>query len=374
MSALPASAALAARMPLVDALKALASQVIVLHHLAIYGPLSDLARPWAGPAIDALDTYGRYAVQVFLVIAGFLAARSFAPDGRSRVHAPLPLIGRRWVRLAGPYIVAIIVSVVVAGFARGLATHASIPEAPTPAQFIANLAMLQDVLGEEALSAGAWYVAIDLQLYALFALMMALAARSNARGIAQALVVTATVASLLAFNRDPAWDVWAPYYFGSYGLGVLAAWSAQAPRPRVAAIAIAVLGVLALWVEFRSRIALATTVALLLAWTDVNGLLRRWPESRLIGWLGRISFSVFLIHYPVVVLFDAIAARWLGGQPLVEALTLGLAFISCTAAGALFHRYVETPLAPRSAPRRAPMPADPHDAGQPTRPMEVPRG
>jgi peptidoglycan/LPS O-acetylase OafA/YrhL len=230
------------------------------------------------------------------------------------------------------------------------------------------------VLGEEALSAGAWYVAIDLQLYALFALMMALAARSNARGIAQALVVTATVASLLAFNRDPAWDVWAPYYFGSYGLGVLAAWSAQAPRPRVAAIAIAVLGALALWVEFRSRIALATTVALLLAWTDVNGLLRRWPDSRLLGWLGRISFSVFLIHYPVVVLFDAIAARWLGGQPLVEALTLGLAFISCTAAGALFHRYVETPLAPRPAPRRAPLPEDPHDAGEPTRPKEVPRG
>jgi len=361
-------------MPLIDALKALASQAIVLHHLAIYGPLSDLARPWAGPAIDALDDYGRFAVQVFLVIAGFLAARSFAPHGHSRVVEPLPLIGRRWVRLAGPYAVAITVSVAVAWFARGLATHASIPEAPTPAQFIANLAMLQDVLGEDALSAGAWYIAIDLQLYAIFALLMALAARSGTRGIAQALVVTATVASLLAFNRDRAWDVWAPYYFGSYGLGVLAAWCARAPRPRVAAIAIGLIGALALWVEFRSRIALATAVALLLAWTDVNGLLRRWPDSPLLGWLGRISFSVFLIHYPVIVLFDAIAARWLGGRPVLEALTLGLAFVSCTLAGALFHRYVESALAPRPAPRRMPVPARRYDTGELTRPMDVRRG
>jgi hypothetical protein len=33
--------ALSSRMPLLDALKALASQLIVLHHFSAYGPLSD---------------------------------------------------------------------------------------------------------------------------------------------------------------------------------------------------------------------------------------------------------------------------------------------------------------------------------------------
>ena len=35
------------RLPFIDALKALASQLIVLHHLAFYGPMSDYARSLA---------------------------------------------------------------------------------------------------------------------------------------------------------------------------------------------------------------------------------------------------------------------------------------------------------------------------------------
>lgn len=60
------------RLPLVDALKAIASQLIVLHHLAFYGPMSDVAFPLAPSAISWLSEYGRMAVQVFLVIGGFL--------------------------------------------------------------------------------------------------------------------------------------------------------------------------------------------------------------------------------------------------------------------------------------------------------------
>ena len=67
---------------LIDALRALASILIVLHHLAFYGPMADHVRPvwprlWQWMANDA-----RMAVQVFLVLGGYLAARSLAPAGR----------------------------------------------------------------------------------------------------------------------------------------------------------------------------------------------------------------------------------------------------------------------------------------------------
>src|SRR5215203_6439946 len=87
------------RMPLVDALKALASQLIVLHHLAFYGPLSDTVHTVAPLLIDWLYDYGRLSVAVFLVVAGFLAPRSLLPEGKPSASRPLAVIGRRYSRI-----------------------------------------------------------------------------------------------------------------------------------------------------------------------------------------------------------------------------------------------------------------------------------
>ena len=73
------------RLACVDALKAVSSQLIVLHHLAFYGPMSDAAHMLAPGLIGWLADYARIAVQVFLVISGFLAARSLAPGGQLTV-------------------------------------------------------------------------------------------------------------------------------------------------------------------------------------------------------------------------------------------------------------------------------------------------
>ena len=112
-----------ARLPLVDALKVVASQAIVLHHLAFYGPMSDAVRPHAPLVIDGFAEHGRLAVQVFLVVGGFLAARSLAPHGSARVIQPVAAVARRWARLAAPYAVTIGVAI---------AAGASLPTRPGP--------------------------------------------------------------------------------------------------------------------------------------------------------------------------------------------------------------------------------------------------
>ena len=85
-TAVPAAAA---RMPLLDAAKGLACALIVGHHLARYGPLPAGASTLAPGLFEWLAQDGRLAVQVFLVIAGFLAAGSLAPDGVLRIDRPL---------------------------------------------------------------------------------------------------------------------------------------------------------------------------------------------------------------------------------------------------------------------------------------------
>jgi peptidoglycan/LPS O-acetylase OafA/YrhL len=105
------------------------------------------------------------------------------------------------------------------------------------------------------------------------------------------------------------------------------------------AVAAAVL--LALTLEHRERVAFAGCVALLLWGGLRSGLLARWPDIPALAFLGRISFSVFLIHYPVAMLVNAVVTRLWGATPDTAPAALAFAWVASVAAGALFHRQVE---------------------------------
>ncbi|WP_354684353.1 acyltransferase [Cupriavidus necator] len=337
------------RLPCIDALKAISSQLIVLHHLAFYGPMSDAAYRLAPGLVDWLYDYARIAVQVFLVISGFLAARSLAPEGRLEIRQPaLAVLWRRYQKLVVPYAVAILLSIAGAAVARQWMVHESIPAPPQLLQFLAHVALLHNVLDVDALSAGVWYVAIDLQLFAL--LLAALwGARALARGQMAAragasigIVAVLAVASLFWFNRDAAWDIWAVYFFGAYGMGALAYWASHPGRSSMALLVLGAVVLAALIVDFRLRIAVALATALVLAISRRGGWMERWPQARAVGFFGRISYSVFLVHFPVCLLVNALVSSLAPGQPVLNALGMVAAWMLSNVAGALFYRYVES--------------------------------
>lgn len=262
----------APRSPLIDTLKGLACATIVWHHLAFYGPMSDVAMAWFPGVLAWLYEYGRMAVQVFLVLGGYLAMASLAPQGLARFDSAPLQVARRYVRLAIPYAVALLVAVLVAALVRPWFAHPSVPAEPSLPQLLANALLLQDIVGEEALSAGVWYVAIDFQLFALLVLLLAgvRALPGLAPGqrvlLVRVLVVAGTAASLLVFNRHSGLDMWALYFMGAYGLGVMAFWAVRSSRPALWLGGMAVLGALALALDFRARILVALVSALGLAW------------------------------------------------------------------------------------------------------------
>jgi peptidoglycan/LPS O-acetylase OafA/YrhL len=354
-------------LPMVDLGKAIASQLIVWHHLALYGPMSDVVGNLAGGCMVWLVSHARLAVQVFLVIGGFLAARGLlptpdAPNGAFPRALPRTLL-RRLQRLMPPYCVALLAAVWCALCARTLIDYPTIPDAPTTWQFIANALMLQDVLEENALSAGVWYIAIDAQLYAVLALLCAVrvwwGGTGAERGRLTALtVVLLTGASLLWFNRDRTLDAWAPYFLGAYGLGILAQWARAARTAQRRALwtaAIVVLTVLALLVEWRSRLALAGGVALVLALDVGRGW--RWlntgPVREVVAFLSRISYTVFLMHYPVILVVGAAFYRLWPRSPGMNLLGLGVAWGVSLLAG----WWLQESLTPR--PQTAARPAGP---------------
>jgi peptidoglycan/LPS O-acetylase OafA/YrhL len=332
------------RLAVFDTLKAVASQLIVLHHLVAYGPLAEAFRSRFPRLADWLYYDGRLAVQVFFVIGGFLAARALAPALQPRPLSLPAVLWKRYRRLALPCMAAVLISIACAAIARSLIDDPSLPATPSPGQLLAHALLLQDIVGVEALSAGVWYVAIDFQLYAMAALLVWLASRTGAARDALVLAaITAGVAatSLFVINRDTGWDVAGPYYFGVYALGAAVCWLSGPGRSPLWGVAVAAAVVLALTIDHRERVAFAGCVALLLWGGLRSGLLARWPDIPVLAFLGRISFSVFLIHYPVAMLVNAVVTRLWGATPDSAPPALAFAWAASVAAGALFHRQVE---------------------------------
>ncbi|MEB0113304.1 acyltransferase family protein [Variovorax sp. RTB1] len=371
----------AARIPLLDAVKGLACLVIVGHHLARYGPMSEVAFPLAPALIHWLSTDGRLAVQVFLVIAGFLTAGSMAPAVQLNAGRPLERIARRYLRLIIPYLAALIVSVVVAAIARPLLQDDAVPGAPNLMQLLAHGLLLQDLLGYDALSAGVWYVAIDFQLFALSLAAVGLAAwveRHWRRGIGDAqdiedmsnisdsvarslrahwiavvIVFGLVTSSLVFFNLHAELDATALYFFGAYGLGMLTFWIGCADRSdkhgsptawRAGFLLLVLLGVSALAFEWRSRIAIALMTSLAIA-----GAQRlHWLKSsacpawaRPLAQLGRMSYSLFLIHFPVILLVSAVVSHWAPAAPWIDAAGMVAALALSLAAAWVLYRRIE---------------------------------
>lgn len=325
------------RLTLVDLMKAVAAQLIVLHHLAFYGPMSDTARRLAPALIDGLARHGRLAVQVFLVLGGFLAARALAARGSAALAQPLRLVWQRYCRLALPLAAALVLAVACAALSRTLLPLESTPAPPSLPQFVAHLFLLQNLLGYEALSAGVWYVAIDFQLYAL---MVALFWLSRNRPVA--LVAALSAASLFHFNRIPDLDDWALYFFGAYGMGAMAYWAGERRRPGGWVALLALAGLAALALDFRSRIAVALAAAVLLGLTFRR--LRR-PSGRLLAFLGDSAYALFLAHYPVCLVVNAVFGRLFPSSPVANAIGMFAAWGLSLLAAAAFHRHVERPVA-----------------------------
>lgn len=329
------------RLPGVDALKGLACVLIVWHHLAFYGPMSDVvhgAAPWL---MNWLYTYGRMAVQVFLVVGGFLAACSLAPEGSASFRHPLHLILKRYRRLALPLVVAVLITVGVAALVRPWLQHGSVPGVPTLWQLLSHLFLLQDLLGQEALSAGIWYVAIDLQLFAMTVLILTLVRSERHRWVVLALAAL----SLLVFNRRAGLDMTGLYFFGAYALGMLAWWASRSERPVRWLLAIAALGAVALLLDFRGRLLVAVAVALTLVWLQRSLWPALWLQQAWMLRLGQISYSVFLIHFPVCLLVNAVATHFWPGQLAANALGMLAAFGLSLLAGEALYRCVESPVA-----------------------------
>ncbi len=335
------------RLSLLDAMKGIGCIAIVLHHLAVYGPMSDVVRGAFPAVIGGLEIYARLAVQMFFVLAGFLVAAQLAPEGQpstTSTTSALGLILKRYRRLVTPFLFAIASAILITAIVRPWFVHDSLSAPPSLAQLLAHALLLHGLTGVEALSAGVWYVAIDFQLFILTVLLTAFSARvaPTWRWVFPCLMIALAAASLWVLNRHNQYEDYAPYFFGAYALGMLAYWSTRNSLDRIFLFTIAALGAVALWLQFRNPIVVALATAIIVALAGQRGWVALWPRPGLLTWLGQRSYSIFLIHYGFVIGMNALWARLFPTGVFINALGMILAVLISVGTGTLLYRYVES--------------------------------
>ena len=317
--------------------------------------MAEDARQFLPGVMTWLFEYGRYAVQIFLVMGGYLAAQSLTRTRDIRnPRTALKLIFNRYLRLFAPYVVALLITILCAWVARFWIQDEFVGESETLGQFLAHLFFLQGILGLDSISAGAWYVAIDWQLYAVLAIMLGMFPGFRSLIWVSTILI---VASLLYFNRLSDYENYFIYFIGSYGLGVLAQLAKNDADPavnRLARILIIIIGLVILVTSFdhlwiRNILAYFVAIALIIwggrAYKDEkHAKMHNLVFSIL--WGSRRSYCAFLLHFSFILLANTLYIAWGMDQRHDGAMALAMMFLALVAswvAANYLYRFVEVP-------------------------------
>lgn len=301
---------------LIQALRGLAALWVMLFHIEKGEYITGVTTHMPGWAGYGLFGYGSAGVAIFFVLSGFVISHSLT--GRSMdARGYGRFIARRSLRLDPPYWASIALTVLVGAiYARAKGAPFAPPAATT---IVAHVVYLQDILGFPKISVIYWTLAYEVQFYLVLAAgywaMTALIRHGVTAGRASLLVMMplgalAFVSAALAREwvlHGVFVNLWHGFFLGvlAYEAGVNRRWTGAL----AALVLVTLLGAMRTDTVFGTPCALAALALVIAART---GYLERGLSGR--GWqfLGRISYSLYLIHVPMLTLGFAIWGRMIG--------------------------------------------------------------
>lgn len=329
----------------IDLLKSIAVQVIIVHHLSNYGLISDAARELFPALLNWIGTNGRYAVQIFLVIGGFLAIQNI--NDKFDNNGFLKTTINRYLRLAPPYIATLFITILCATIARHFYSELFLGNQETIPQIVSHLLLLQQILGFDSISLGVWYLAIDWQLYIFFAIVF-----YNMRNYKKMIIVLSgfMLLAFIYFSRKPAFENYFLYFIGTYGLGIIAYLWDEKNSVTVHQIAkylfilFGLIILLDLLLHFSVKNFLAYLIACLLVWKGkmpYSESSKYW--AKYLAWFSKRSYCAFLIHFSWILIFNTIfhLSNIQSGQ---LAIALMIMIVICTWISANYlYEWIECP-------------------------------
>ncbi|MBK8169269.1 MAG: acyltransferase [Sandaracinaceae bacterium] len=286
------------RFLLIDALRAFAALWVVAHHWYYRNLVAEGATPFIEP-FHAVFREGWLGVSVFFVLSGFVITHSIR--GATITPAYLGRFAlRRSLRLDPPYWVAIVATIVL-NIVSSSITHERLAPTPGAAEIAAHVLYVQHFFGIKDIVGVFWTLCYEIQFYLLLVIATGLAARFGRLAVFGSLWLFAMACGLgwIPLSSAFSFAQW-PLFF----LGVLTYWSCierSLSLPLAAGIALATfLPLISIGdhhTVLRTSVALAT--ALLIAAGALKHFLGTLSLGRVMQFLGKISYSIYLLHMVV---------------------------------------------------------------------------
>jgi peptidoglycan/LPS O-acetylase OafA/YrhL len=302
-----------------DGIRALTAIFVVMHHAWLtvwpvnHRVISALTLQYTG-----FLAFGNLAVSVFIVISGFCLMLPVIQNNGKLREGTVRFYQRRAFRILPPYYAALVLSwaLMKLFIHRQTGTLWDSCASLRATGYIGNLLLLQDIIGKGQINYVFWSVAVEFQIYLWFPLLV----RVNSRlGITRTtlIVLLFSLAGFAILNNTKLAGI-TPQYYGLFCLGMFAAaigyGSLYAARYKRGWIGLGcfcavVLAVLTQhWGIERSYhsplpdylIGICAAFLLIGAVSSTDRLWVRWLGLRPLTWVGTFSYSLYLIHAPLL--------------------------------------------------------------------------
>ncbi len=349
--------------PHVEGLRGVAALYVFVFHIwqtAIQHPATATLGNWY-PATLFLQ-YGHFSVAAFIVISGFCLGLPVARRAGKAFDVKQFFV-RRARRLMPAYVpVVLLSSIPFAATALLMNGHVNLPHIAIAIGL--HLALVHNLFYSttEYLNGPLWSIALECQIYAVFALLLVPVWRRF--GAAAQLAVALAVGFLPHFalhsmDEFHTLDWTVPWLTGLFAMGLVAADLCSRERlPRLPwnalAIAAAVIAVISL-IPFRDgfgtsfglwlpdlTVGAAVALFFVAAYRNERILPARLLALRPVVFLGTFSYSLYLIHAPLVDLVGALLVRAHAGAQLSVAVWTAVV-IAVIAIAYAFYRMFERP-------------------------------
>lgn len=334
------------RIPFLDMLRGFAALWVVLFHCAEGHHLPTLMALLPAWLDEAVFSAGHLGVPVFFVLSGFVLARISAGKIDS-ARAVGRFLLQRLARLSPPYYVAVVLGAVLA-LAKSHSGGAAPPQA---GQLLAHLVYGQTILGVTPFNAVFWTLAIEVQFYIAFALLLWLA-HAAGRGLGGADVSTSLVGAAAAVTllwpaRLVETTLWRGGFIAlwySFLCGALVAMSKGRDgwRRGVAPAHVAALAAVGAWQHDAFALAAAAT-SLFIFVAERRPAVARACDLAPLTALGLVSYSLYLFHNPVTGAVARVVRRFMPGGLASDIVLFACVLGGSVGVAALMYVVIEKP-------------------------------
>ena len=307
----PVRSAAPVRVAGLDGLRGLCALYVLLFHCWAY-TFKGFPRT-LGPSWLHWLGMGRFAVIFFLVLSGFSLAVSAAGNGW-RLGGVRRFLKRRAWRILPAYWAALVFSLIIT------LTVVKMPHSapPNTRSVVVFGLLLQDIVPAPTPNGAFWSISVEALLYLTFPLLLLITRRAGVWTMLLCASVPVVVAGLIVdppwfADRHLAWQLLPVFAAGVAAAGILRAddrvrrlpwfWLSMAAAAPVAALMVIRGGAWVVrhyfWLDLAVTPALAMLVVALA--TARPAPLVRFLSTRPLVWLGSFSYSLYLIHLPIVV-------------------------------------------------------------------------